>query len=236
LNRRANRLAHSLRGRGVGPETTVALGVERSPEMVIGILGVLKAGGAYVPLDVTQPAERLGYMLRGSGARGLLTQEHLRAGLPAFDGTVIGLDEMTQAGVDTPSAPALEDNPHSGVGPDDLAYVIFTSGSTGQPKGVLVEHRGLTNVISAHNRALEIGPPGRVLQFVSLHFDAARGEIFRALTAGATLCLATPDELLPGPGLIRLLREQGITAASLPPSVLAALPEDEELPALRTVI
>src|SRR5262249_38056411 len=126
--------------------------------------------------------------------------------------------------------------PPSGVSPVNLAYVIYTSGSTGQPKGVLVEHRGLTNVILAQNRALEVRPESRVLQFVNLNFDAAQAEIFRALAAGATLCLAPAESLLPGPAFLKLLRDQQISLVALPPSVLAALPAAENLPALRTVI
>src|SRR5262249_11050883 len=150
LDRRANQLAHHLRCRGVGPERVVALCVERSPEMVVGILGVLKAGAAYLPLDVTQPMERLGYILRDAGTRVILTQEHLRAGLPPFDGDVVDLGKSAEPEVSTPGSPP------SGGRPENLAYVIYTSGSTGRPKGVLVEHRGLTNVVLAQNQALEI--------------------------------------------------------------------------------
>src|SRR5262249_44131566 len=124
----------------------------------------------------------------------------------------------------------------SGVSPDNLAYIIYTSGSTGQPKGVLVEHRGLTNVILAQNRVLNVHPGNRVLQFVNLNFDAAQAEIFRTLAAGATLCLAPAESLLPGSALLALFRDQAITTAALPPSVLAALPENEALPALQTLI
>src|SRR5262249_22560066 len=197
LDQWANRLAHHLRDLGVGPEERVALCVERSPGMVVAILGVLKAGGAYVPLDTTQPTERLAYMLRDAAARVLLTQRHLRAGLPPVGGDVIDLDEFPNAGVNTLGAPTRV------VGPDNLAYVIYTSGSTGRPKGVLVEHRGLTNVVLAQNKTLTVGPDSRVLQFVSLHFDAAQAEIFRTLVAGGTLCLAKPEALL-GERLLRL--------------------------------
>ncbi|MET0400202.1 MAG: amino acid adenylation domain-containing protein, partial [Longimicrobiaceae bacterium] len=118
---------------------------------------------------------------------------------------------------------------------DNLAYVVYTSGSTGTPKGVMVPHRGLCNVVAAKVRAYGVGPESRVLQFVALGFDVAAAEIFTALTSGARLCLGTRAELLPGPGLVRLLREEAVTTVMMPPSALAALP-DEELPALACVV
>ncbi|HEY7768733.1 amino acid adenylation domain-containing protein, partial [Longimicrobium sp.] len=120
------------------------------------------------------------------------------------------------------------------VDPAGLAYVIYTSGSTGRPKGVLVPHRGLCNVAAAQQRVFGVGPEDRVLQFASLSFDAAAFELVMALASGAALCVAPRDELLPGPGLLALLRRHAVTTVTLPPSALAALPV-EELPALRTI-
>src|SRR5207248_1512192 len=125
--------------------------------------------------------------------------------------------------------------PLSGVGPGNLAYVIYTSGSTGQPKGTLLAHQGLCNLVQAQIHAFGASPHGRVLQFSSLSFDASIWEIVMALGVGATLCLAPSHGLLVGPDLLRLLRQQQITAVTLPPSVLAGLPA-ESCPALATLI
>ncbi|MBW3655302.1 MAG: amino acid adenylation domain-containing protein, partial [Gemmatimonadetes bacterium] len=128
-----------------------------------------------------------------------------------------------------------ETNPaRGGVTPEHPAYVIYTSGSTGRPKGVLVPHRGLCNVAAAQQRVFGLGPDDRVLQFAALSFDAAAFELVMALASGAALCLAPREELLPGPGLLALLRRHAVTTVTLPPSALAALPV-EDLPALRTI-
>ena len=145
LNRRANRLAHWLQGRGVGPEVRVGICTERSSSMVVAVLAVLKAGGAYVPLDPGYPCERLRYMLSDSGTRLLLTQDSLLDRFSDWDGELARLDRLEDT-----LAEQDETNPDSGVGPENLAYVIYTSGSTGRPKGVLVPHRGVVN----HNVAV----------------------------------------------------------------------------------
>src|SRR5262249_13157890 len=129
-----------------------------------------------------------------------------------------------------------EENPPARVTPENLAYVIYTSGSTGQPKGVLIEHRGLANVVRAQVETFGVGPGDRLLQFLAPHVDAAQAEIFRAWAAGATLCPAPAEVRLPGPALVDFLRTQAITLAAFPPSLLAALPEDTDLPALRTLV
>jgi amino acid adenylation domain-containing protein len=230
LNRRANQLAHYLRGQGIGPEDPVGLCLERCPEMIVGMLGILKAGGAYLPLDPAAPAERRAFMLNDAQVWVLLTQQHLRAALPEGP-MVVCLDSKETAIAEQP-----EENLPGVVTPGNLAYVIYTSGSTGKPKGVLIEHRGLVNVVGAQIRAFGLGPGDRVLQFLALNFDAAQAEVFRALTAGATLCLPPAEASLPGPALIDFLRAQAITTAAIPPSVLAVLPADATLPALHTLI
>ncbi len=230
LNRRANRLARDLRNFGIGPERTAAIVMERTPELIVGILAVLKAGGAYVPLDPGQPAERLAFMFTDCGAKVLLTQQSLRDRLPKFAGTVVCLDQASLQ----PTLPDDDVNRQSGVGLDNLVYIIFTSGSTGRPKGVLVHHRGLSNVIQAQNQAFGIGPESRVMHYVMTHFDASQGEIFRTLAAGGTLFLADADDLLPGPEMMRMYRQLRVTNATLPTSVMAALPE-EEMPDLRQI-
>ncbi|HWK89034.1 MAG TPA: condensation domain-containing protein, partial [Longimicrobium sp.] len=183
LNARANRLAHDLRSRGVGPEVRVALCVERGPEMVAAVLAVLKAGGAYVPLDPSYPVDRLQYMLADSAPAVVLTQ---RAVAQALAGVLDGLGGGVPVLELDAAAPAWavqrETNPaRGGLSPEHPAYVIYTSGSTGRPKGVLVPHRGLCNVAAAQQRTFGVGPDDRVLQFASLSFDAAAFELVMAL-------------------------------------------------------
>jgi amino acid adenylation domain-containing protein len=231
LNQRANQLAHYLLQQEVGPEVCVGICLDRSVEMIVGILGVLKAGGAYLPLDPMSPSARLAFMLEDARVPVLLTQQRLRAVLPEGGAPqVVCLDTDWEA-----IAEESRENPVSGVTGNNLAYVIYTSGSTGSPKGVLLEHRGLCNLAQGLVQPFDIRPDSRVLQFAPLSFDASVAEVFPTLAAGATLCLGTEESLLPGPDLIGLLREQSITNVTLPPSVLAALPADE-LPALRTVV
>jgi amino acid adenylation domain-containing protein len=233
LNRRANRLAHHLRTLGVGPEVLVGLCVERSVEMVVGVLAVLKAGGAYVPLDPAYPRERLAFMLEDSRVPVLLTQTHLVASLPAHPARVLCLDapppELGQQG---------DHDPVPLAGPDHLAYVIYTPGSTGRPWGVLVEHRGLSNLAEAQARLFAVQPDDCVLQLAPLAFDASVSELAMTFAAGATLVLGTREELVPGPRLLRLLEEQGITIVTLVPTALAALGPATPgvLPALRTIV
>jgi amino acid adenylation domain-containing protein len=230
LDRRANQLARHLRALGVGPEVRVGLCLDRTPELLIGLLGILKAGGAYLPLDPTYPAERLAFMLEDSQVGILLTQERLLDRLPALWALVVAIDAEWPAIATQPTT-----CPTSGVTPANLAYLIYTSGSTGQPKGVLVAHAGLDNLAAAQIQAFTVQPNSRVLQFAALGFDAAVSEIAMALLAGAALVLADQDDRLPGPQLLRLLHDQAITTVTLPPSALAALPS-AALPALRTMI
>ncbi|MEH1906179.1 MAG: amino acid adenylation domain-containing protein [Nostoc sp.] len=227
LNSRANQLAHHLQRLGVGPEVLVGICVERSLEMIVGLLGILKAGGAYVPLDSAYPQERLAYMLSDSQVKVLLTTEKLAANLPEHKASVVYLDREISR--------ESEENLLSGVKPENLAYVIYTSGSTGKPKGVLIAHQGLCNLAQAQIDSFDVQPNSRILQFASFSFDAAVWEIFMALGSGARIVLGTPEELLPGSALLKLLDEQAITHVTLPPSALAVLP-NKELPALQIII
>ncbi|MFP2913660.1 AMP-binding protein, partial [Pyxidicoccus sp. 3LFB2] len=165
LNARANQLARHLRSLGVGPDTLVGLCVERSLDMVVGMLGVLKAGGAYVPLDSSYPAQRLAFMLQQARPPVLLTQEHLADELPSQGEMLFCLDS------DWAQVASL---PEENLAPldqaDQLAYVIFTSGSTGQPKGTLLTHRGLGNTALAAAGALRLGPGQKALQFAAFGF------------------------------------------------------------------
>jgi amino acid adenylation domain-containing protein len=229
LDTRANRLACLLASRGAGPDTLVGLCLEPSLERVVGMLGILKAGAAYLPLDPAYPAERLAFMLEDARPALVLTQERLVPGLAIHGASLLCLDR------DWPEiarAPCI--GPASGGGPDHLAYAIYTSGSTGRPKGVLLDHRGLCNCVAAQRRMFDLGPGDRVLQFASLSFDAATFEVWMALATGATLCLGTREQLLPGEPLARYLARHRVAWVVLTPSALAALPA-ADLPDLHTI-
>ena len=230
LNVRANQLAHHLREIGVGPDVLVALCVERSLEMVVGLLGILKAGGAYVPLDPTYPQDRLAFMLSDSRASVLLTRQDLLSGLAEHEARAVLLDADLKA-----IGREGKENPVGGARANNLAYTIYTSGSTGQPKGVLVTHQSLCNLVWAQRNTGDLQPTSRVLQIVSLSFDAATSQVFATLCSGATLCLADKDAVLSSSNLVELLRSQAITHAAIPVSLLEVLPA-ENLPALQTVI
>ncbi|MFE1748578.1 amino acid adenylation domain-containing protein [Coleofasciculus sp. H7-2] len=235
LNIRANQLAGYLQQLGVVTGVIVGICVERSVDMIVGLLGILKAGGAYLPLDPSYPQERLNFMLEDAQISILLTQSILAPLLKGGWGdrqhglSVVCLDKDWDAIAYHP-----QHNPTSSVTPENLAYVIYTSGSTGKPKGVLVQHRGLSNLAEAQIEVFNVQPSDRILQFASLSFDASIFEIVMALRSGATLYLAKKESLLPGQPLIKLLRDNAITHLTLPPAVLAVL--TEELPALQTII
>ncbi|WP_366934966.1 non-ribosomal peptide synthase/polyketide synthase [Pyxidicoccus fallax] len=229
LDQRANQLAHALRRRGVGPEVRVALSVERSLDIVVGLLGILKAGGAWVPVDPLLPRERLAFLLEDSGAAVLVTQSALLDRYPeAHRARALCLDterlehESTEA-------------PATGVAPSHLAYLLYTSGSTGTPKGTAIEHRSVANLVTHEAVAYGIGPGSRVLQFANLSFDLSVEEIFTTLCSGGTLVLAPLEKLMPGAPLQKLLRDEALTVVSLTPAALAAT-SPEGLTELRTVI
>ncbi|HKV06539.1 MAG TPA: amino acid adenylation domain-containing protein, partial [Thermoanaerobaculia bacterium] len=234
LDLRANRLARFLGRLGVGPESVVAIAAGRSFDRIVALLAVLKAGGAYLPLDPEYPAERLASMLEDSGARVLVAEDDL---LPRFSGypgrTVALAADRERIGRESGEAP-----PSRAV-PENLAYVIYTSGSTGRPKGVLLTHRGLLNLTAAQIPLFDLAPGRRALQVASFGFDASVSEIFTALLSGASLVLAERDDLMPGPGLARLVREQRITTATFTPSALAAheaAEPDDRLPGIETLV
>ncbi|HYO56341.1 non-ribosomal peptide synthetase [Archangium sp.] len=230
LNRRANQLAHYLRERGVGPDVVVGLCMERGVELVVGMLGILKAGGAWLPLDPAQPMERLGYMLRDTGALVLVTQERLEYEVPAHGEQRVLLDmEWEQLTRQPQESPQVE------VGPENLAYIIYTSGSTGRPKGVLIEHRSILNTLHGSLRECGMEPGQKVMQFASIGFDAAVQEMFLPLLNGGTLVFAPPEAMLPGPQMARFIKSQGITHLIMATPALAALPYEEDSP-LRTVV
>ena len=230
LNRRANQLGHYLRKQGVGRGVLVGILMPRGIDQIVSVLGVLKAGGAYVPLDGSYPMSRLAYMIEDGEVSVLLMKEEMEERMPAYWGRVVRVEEEREE-IGRESGEEVE----SGVSGRDVAYVIYTSGSTGMPKGVMVEHCGLVNLAEAQISTFGMGQGDQVLQFASFSFDASIFEIVMALRAGATLHLATQEKLLPGPELLQLLKENRITNITIPPSVLAMLPE-EELPELKTII
>jgi amino acid adenylation domain-containing protein len=211
LNDRANQLAHYLKQLGVKPESLVGLCVERSPEMVVGLLGILKAGGAYVPLDPTYPKERIAAMVSDSQVGVLLTQAKWLTTLPETNAQMVCLDRDWA----TIAQQACE-NPIHHAQPDNLAYVIYTSGSTGKPKGVMIEHRSLVNFTQAAIATYEITASDRVLQFASISFDTAAEEIYPCLTTGGTLVLRTDEMLGSVAAFLQQCQELNLTVLDLP--------------------
>ncbi|MGB8509655.1 MAG: AMP-binding protein, partial [Pyrinomonadaceae bacterium] len=205
LNARANRLAHFLRARGVGPESIVGLCLERSPELVVSILATLKAGGAYLPLEPTYPSQRLIHMMEDSGCRLVLTTQALAGRLDAGQAggpALVSLDTC----VDEIAAQSAE-NPLSDVGAENLAYVIYTSGSTGQPKGVMVTHRGLANYLqwSIDHYAVAQGEGAPIHS--PLSFDLTVTSLFPPLLAGRRVELLKEEQGIEA--LVQALRRKG---------------------------
>ena len=204
LDARANRLAHHLRALGVGPEVVVGLCVERSLEMLIGLLGILKAGGAYLPLDPGYPRERLAFMLSDARAPVLLTQAHLPAGLPAHAGHVVCLDSDADAIARHPATA-----PASGLEPQNAVYVAYTSGSTGTPKGVVVAHHNVVRLVKQPDY-VELTADDVFLHLAPLSFDASTFEIWGALLNGAKL-VVYPEGPLDLVKLERTIAETGVS-------------------------
>jgi natural product biosynthesis luciferase-like monooxygenase protein len=189
LNSRANRLAHALRGLGVGPEVLVGICAGRSLEMVVGVLAVLKAGGGYVPLDPEFPRDRLAFMIEDSQVRVLLCQKQLVASLPEHDAMLLVLDSGVISGPD--------DNPGFGVTPENVAYVLYTSGSTGKPKGVVVRHRNVVNFFAGMDDHLEHDAPGAWLAVTTLSFDISVLELLWPLCHGFKVVIHDRSDLAP---------------------------------------
>ncbi|MEG3972253.1 amino acid adenylation domain-containing protein [Microcoleus sp. T2B6] len=211
LNAKANQLAHYLRSLGVGPEVLVGICVERSFEMLVGILGILKAGGAYVPIDPNYPSERLAFMLEDSSVPVLLIQKKLEEKLPPHSARVISLDSDWEE-----IAAYSEENPCSGVKSNNVAYVIYTSGSTGKPKGVLIEHRSLVNYTTVARAEYGIQERDRILQFSSISFDVSAEEIYTSLISGAILVLRTDTMLDSLEGFLQKCNNWEITVLATP--------------------
>ncbi|HZI18010.1 MAG TPA: amino acid adenylation domain-containing protein [Pyrinomonadaceae bacterium] len=218
LNARANRLARYLRGAGVGPETRVGLLVERSPASIVGLLAIWKAGGCYVPLDAQTPAERLAFMIEDSGAKVILTQTALAAGLRPGGARVIELERAR----DEIDAESPDDLPPR-ARPDEMAYLIYTSGTTGRPKAVVVEHGQLVNTLACSRRRHEAGPDDVMPVLASFSFDISLFELFMPLLAGGKAVLYPPQSVLDMGAFTRSL--QGATLLHVVPSLMRQVAE-----------
>lgn len=211
LNQKANQLANYLQKNGVKSEVRVGIFVERSIEMIVGILGILKTGAAYVPIDTNYPQERLQFLLSDSQISILLTQSHLKKLFSEITSSVICLDVDWELITQENSV-----NLNILTKPETLAYIIYTSGSTGKPKGVMVQHQSLVNYSESAINQYQISASDRILQFASISFDAAAEEIFPCLISGATLVLRTEEMLSSIPRFLKSCDEWGITILDLP--------------------
>jgi len=224
LNARANKLAHRLQTLGIGPDVLVGICMERSFEMIIGLLGILKAGGAYVPLDPAYPGERLAYMLEDAGVSILLTQSQHLDRLPKHNCSTLCLDthwhEIDNESDANPVAPGLAAS---------LAYMIYTSGSTGTPKGVMITHSGICNRLFWMQDEYRLTESDRVLQKTSFSFDVSVWELFWPLMVGASLILARPEGHKDSAYLARLISEQKITVLHFVPSMLRVFLDENPL-------
>ncbi|MGA8113926.1 MAG: amino acid adenylation domain-containing protein [Actinocatenispora sp.] len=231
LDRRSGLLARYLRAHGVGRDDVVGVALERGLDVPVALLGVLKAGGAFLAVDPSHPAGRIDYVLRDAGTRLLITRETLRPSLPeAVDREIVALDTVW------PAAEALADSPLEEVADaGSAAYLLYTSGSTGRPKGVVIEHQGLCTFTLWMSGVFGIRPGDRMLQFASLVFDLAEGEIFTALTRGATLILVPEDVTLSPPKLAQLIRDERCTYIGAAPAMLGLL-ESTDYPELRGIL
>jgi len=217
LNRRADRLARRLRELRVGPDALVGLFVERSVEMVVGLLGILKAGGAYVPIDAAYPPGRVAFMLTDAHVALVLTQRSLAEGLSIDPAQVVCLDAFDWTDSD---GPTLGD---AGVRPGDLAYVIYTSGSTGRPKGVCVEHRNIVNYVAGVAERLRLEPGMNHATVSTIAADLGNTVIFPALATGGCLHVISQERAESQALLAEYVTREGIDVLKIVPSHLAAL-------------
>lgn len=203
LNAQANKVAHYLQKAGIGKDKLVAIYFERSIEMIVGLLGILKSEGAYLPLDYSYPDRNLKFMLEDSGASIILSQRNLSCDFPFDSVKTIFIEDVLEK-----NSPEMEKNISSDVNSENTAYVIYTSGSTGQPKGVMLPHRALANLITWHTG--KIKEKRNVLQFTTLNFDMSFIEIFSALASGGTLTLISEQDRLDLPSFAKILKDYSV--------------------------
>jgi amino acid adenylation domain-containing protein/FkbM family methyltransferase len=218
LNRRANQLAHYLRKLGVGPEVLAGICIDRSLEMIVGLLGIFKAGGAYVPLDPEYPKERLAFMLEDANVRVLLTQQRLLEDLSQHDARVVCLDREWDK-----ISKESEENPNNETSGENLAYIIYTSGSTGRSKGVAVEQRQVLNYVFSILDRLELPYPNSFATVSTLGADLGNTVIFSSWCTGASLHVISRDRLSDGEAMAEYLSRHAIDCLKIAPSHLAAL-------------
>ncbi|MEH2435909.1 MAG: amino acid adenylation domain-containing protein [Nostoc sp.] len=230
LNCRANQLANYLQSLGVGADVLVGICVERSIEMVVGLLGILKAGGAYMPLDPDYPQERLSFMLEDAQLRVLLTQQQLKEKLPQHQGQVVYLDTDWQF-----ISQSSQENPITTVQDSNLAYVIYTSGSTGKPKGAMNTHLGICNRLLWMQQAYQLTAVDCILQKTPFSFDVSVWEFFWPLITGARLVVAKPDGHKDSAYLVNLILEQQVTHVHFVPSMLQVFLEEPSLENCRSL-
>jgi len=223
LNERANQIGRYLRELGVGPEVLVGILLERSTEMLVGLLGVLKAGGAYVPLDPTSPAGRLSLFIQDAGLSVVLTRQSLKESVPACDAKLICMDADWKA-----IAQESVENLEGGVSVENLAYIVYTSGSTGRPKGVLVEHRQLSNYVRAVRERLALDACESFAMVQPLTVDSCVTAIYPPLLAGGCLHLISEERAADAQTLASYFREHQIDCLKIAPSHLAALHQASE--------
>ncbi|MBD2083577.1 non-ribosomal peptide synthetase [Trichocoleus sp. ST-U3] len=209
LNAKANHLAHHLQKLGVKPEVLVGICVERSLEMVVGLLGILKAGGAYLPLDPAYPPERLAFMLEDAQVSVLLTQKRLLNTLPSHNAEIVCLDDWESLQIGSPNSVKNSSN---------LAYVIYTSGSTGRPKGVQISHACVVNFLISMRQPLGITQPDIFLAVTSLSFDIAALEIFLPITVGSRVVVVPREIASDGAQLLTTLTNSGATIMQATPA------------------
>ncbi|MCC3482362.1 MAG: amino acid adenylation domain-containing protein [Microcoleus sp. PH2017_12_PCY_D_A] len=223
LHQRSNQLAHYLQKKGVKPDDLVGICVDRSLEMVVGLLGVLKAGGAYVPIDPNYPDDRVEYTIENSEAKLLLTQQQLVKNLPtkaAKEALVICLDADWSL-----IAQESQETPIASVTPENMAYVIYTSGSTGKPKGVQVLHRGAVNFLRSMQEQPGISAADILLSVTTLSFDIAVLELFLPLIVGAQVVILSREAAMDGRKLLKTIAQLGITILQATPATWRLLLE-----------
>ena len=227
LNAQANRLAHFLKKKEVKAETIVAVSLNKSPLLMIALLGILKAGGAFLPIDPNYPEERLKYLLEDSRGSFLITESSLTPKFSFFS-PYIAIDQIDLSKEST-------ENLSLPYQTTDLAYIIYTSGSTGKPKGTMIEQRNLTYFAQAFSQACHIDSSSRVLQFASISFDATIAEWPCAFSQGAALCMIPSNQVM-GRDFIDLCNDLRVTYAVIPPILLSSLPLDGVFTSMQTVV